>query len=272
MCAGKGTGLRAKAQGYSEALRHPFDAHLAPLGACSWNLIFEELPLQPGQTILDLGCGIGDQARELASRGCKVIGLDGNQELIDAAILEQPLNCEFLTCDLRNPPNPAIRVDGIWSSFVAAYFTNLAEFLRRWSPVLNPEGWIAITEIDDFFGHEPLSTRTRSLLQAFADDALLAGRYDFHMGGKLQSCLAQAGFAVSRVLALSDRELSFQGAARSEVVAAWQTRFSRMPRLRAICGSEFANVQEEFLSCLSRPDHVSTAKVISCIATKSADS
>ncbi len=238
----------------------------------SWSLIFEEVPLQPGQTILDLGCGIGDQARELASRGCKVIGLDGNQELIDAAILEQPPNCEFLTCDLRNPPNPGIRVDGIWSSFVAAYFTNLVELLRRWSPVLSPEGWIAITEIDDFFGHEPLSPRTKSLLQAFADDALTAGRYDFHMGGKLQSCLAQAGFAVSRVLTLPDRELSFQGAAPPEVVEAWRTRFQRMPRLQAICGSEFANVQEEFLSCLSRHDHVSTAKVISCIAMKSADS
>jgi ubiquinone/menaquinone biosynthesis C-methylase UbiE len=238
----------------------------------SWSLIFEEVPLQPGQTILDLGCGIGDQARELASRGCKVIGLDGNQELIDAAILEQPPNCEFLTCDLRNPPNLGIRVDGIWSSFLAAYFTNLVEFLRRWSPVLNPEGWIAVTEIDDFFGHEPLSTRTKSLLQAFADDALTAGRYDFHMGGKLQSCLAQAGFAVSRVLTLPDRELSFQGAAPPEVVEAWRTRFQRMPRLQAICGSEFANVQEEFLSCLSRHDHVSTAKVISCIAMKSADS
>lgn len=234
----------------------------------SWNRLFEEVPLQRGQTILDLGCAIGDQARELASRGCTVIGLDGNRELIDAAILEPLPNCEFRMCDLRSAPNPAIRVDGIWCSFVAAYFTNLVEFLTRWSPVLNPGGWITITEVDDLFGHEPLSPRTQSLLQRFADDALTAARYDFHMGGKLQSCLARAGFAVSRVFTLPDKELSFDGAASSEVVDAWRRRFHRMPRLRAICGSEFENVQEEFLSCLSRPDHVSTAKVISCIATK----
>jgi SAM-dependent methyltransferase len=234
----------------------------------SWSLIFEEVPLQRGQTVLDLGCGIGDQARELASRGCKVIGLDGNKELIDAAIPEQPLNCEFLTGDLRSAPNPGIKADGIWCSFVAAYFTDLAELLRRWSPVLSPGGWITITEIEDFFGHEPLSTRTRSLLQRFAGEALVAGRYDFHMGSKLQGCLARAGFAVSRVLTLPDRELSFQGPAVPEVVDAWRRRFHRMPRLQATCGSEFAQVQEEFLSCLSRPDHVSTAKVISCIATK----
>lgn len=87
----------------------------------SWSLIFEEVPLQPGQTVLDLGCGIGDQARELASRGCKVIGLDASEELIGEAILGQPLNCEFRTCDLRNAPNLSINVDGIWCSFVAAY-------------------------------------------------------------------------------------------------------------------------------------------------------
>ena len=95
-----------------------------------WSLIIEELPLQPGQTILDLGCGIGDQARELASRGCKVIGLDANQELIGEAILGQPLNCEFRICDLRTVPNLSIKVDGIWCSFVAACFPDLATFAR----------------------------------------------------------------------------------------------------------------------------------------------
>jgi SAM-dependent methyltransferase len=233
-----------------------------------WNLIFEEVPLEQGQTVFDLGCGIGDQARELASRGCKVIGLDANQELIDAAILEQPLNCEFRTCDLRDAPNLGITVDGIWCSFVAAYFTNLAQFLRNWAHLLLPGGWIAITEIDDLFGHEPLSFRTGSLLRGYAEDALKAGRYDFRMGGRLQYYLAQAGFAMRRVLTLPDQELSFQGPATPEVIIAWRKRFQRMPLLRCFCASEFADVQEEFLSCLSRPDHVSTATVISCIATR----
>lgn len=234
----------------------------------SWSLIFEEVPLQPGQTVLDLGCGIGDQARELASRGCKVIGLDANEELIGEAILGQPLNCEFRTCDLRNAPNLSINVNGIWCSFVAAYFTDLAPFLSRWAQLLLPGGWIAITEIDDLFGHEPLSLRAKSLLLGYAEAALKAGRYDFRMGSKLQIYLAQAGFAMPRVLMLPDQELSFQGPAPPEVIIAWRKRFQRMPLLRALCGSEFTNVQEEFLSCLSRQDHFSTAKVISCIATK----
>lgn len=234
----------------------------------SWNLILEKLPLQPGQTILDLGCAIGDQARELASRGCKVIGLDGNHELIAAAGLNQPPNCEFMLCDLRNPPKLSVSVDGIWCSFVAAYFTNLSELLKRWTPMLRPGGWLAITEIDDFFSHEPLSQHTQWLLQRLVDDALAAGRYDFHMGGKLRNFIEQAGFAISLVLTLPDRELSFQGAAISEVIDAWRNRLQRMPHLRTLCASEFQSVQEEFLTCIARPDHTSKAKVISCIAVK----
>jgi SAM-dependent methyltransferase len=235
----------------------------------SWKLIFENLPIQPGQTILDLGCGIGDQARELASRGCNVIGLDVSQEFIDTAILEQTPNCEFLRCDLGRPHNFRIRVDGIWCSFVAALFTDLAQLLGRWTPLLKPEGWIAITEIDDLFGHAPLNSRTRWFLKRLVDDAVASNRYDFHMGGRLQGHLEQAGFAMLRLLTLPDQELSFQGAAPSEVVNAWRRRFQRLPHLRALCGSEFLEVEEDFLSCLSRTDHVSKAKVISCIAMKS---
>lgn len=238
----------------------------------SWKLIFDELPLQPGQAILDLGCGIGSQARELAIRGCKVTGLDGNQELIDAAIGEQTPNCNFEVCDLREPPNLGASFDGIWCSFVAAYFTDLNWLLEQWTPLLKPTGWLALTEVENLFGHEPLTSRTRWFLQRLVDDALVKGRYDFQMGGKLRGCLEKVGFSVSQQLTLPDRELSFQGPASPEVVDAWRRRFQRMPHLQALCGSEFPTVQDDFLTCLSRVDHISTAKVICCIAVKTSES
>jgi ubiquinone/menaquinone biosynthesis C-methylase UbiE len=234
----------------------------------SWNLILQQLPLRSGQTVLDMGCGIGDQARELGARGCKVIGLDANEELINEATSAKPINCEFRTCDLRDVSELGIRADGIWCSFAAAYFTNLPELLRQWAQFLETGGWIAITEIDDLFGHEPLSIRTRSLLQDYAEDALAGARHDFSMGGKLQEYLTQAGFAVLRVLTLPDQELSFRGPATPEVVVAWRKRFERMTLLQKFCASEFENVREEFFSCLTRSDHLSTAKVVSCIASK----
>lgn len=234
----------------------------------SWHLVFEQLPLQPGQTVLDLGCGIGDQARQLASRGSKVTGLDGNHQFIDAAILDRTPNCDFVACDLRDPPNLGTSFDGIWCSFVAAYFTDLTGLLRRWTPVLKPGGWLAFTEVEDLFGHEPLSSRTRWFLQRLVDDALSAGRYDFQMGGKLRGYLEQAGFDILRELTLPDQELSFQGPATPEVMDAWRRRFQRMPHLQALCASEFPSVQGDFLTCLSRTDHIATAKVVCCIAVK----
>ena len=233
-----------------------------------WKLILEQLPIQSGQKVLDLGCGIKDQARELASRGCRVIGFDANQELVDAARSQRLRNCEFRTCDLRNLPETNAKADGIWCSFSAAYFTNLTEMLRQWAQLLKAGGWMAITEIDDLFGHEPLNVHTRSLLQAYVEDALSAGRYDFRIGAKLEDCVTRAGFEVSRVLTLPDQELCFRGPAIPEVVGAWRTRFERMTLLQSFCASEFANVREEFLRCIARPDHFLTAKVVSCVAIK----
>src|SRR5213083_3509867 len=38
-----------------------------------------------GKTILDLGCGEGGYARELARRGARVTGVDGSERLIEVA-------------------------------------------------------------------------------------------------------------------------------------------------------------------------------------------
>lgn len=40
---------------------------------------------QPGRRVLDVGCGEGWLAAELARRGCDVVGFDGSRELIDVA-------------------------------------------------------------------------------------------------------------------------------------------------------------------------------------------
>jgi len=234
----------------------------------SWKRIFDSLPPLVGQNVLDLGCGIGDQARELSVRGASVIGFDSNRELIAEATSRKLKNCEFHRCDLRFLPNVGTRADGVWCSFTAAYFIDLPVLLKSWSNHLVREGWIALTEIDDLFGHQPLSTKTSSLLEAYTQDAMSAGRYDFRMGRKLQQYLQQSGYVVSHVLILPDEELSFNGPGKPDVISAWRHRLERMSLLRTFCGSKFAELREEFLGCLSRTYHVSTTRVISCFATK----
>lgn len=202
------------------------------------------------------------------ARGAYVIGVDANEQLIDEAKSRGLQNAEFLSCDLRKMSDLNVMADGIWSSFTAAYFTDLPAMLESWGQYLRPDGWMALTEVDDLFGHEPLSTRTKSLLKAYAEDGLAAGRYDFNMGGKLQCYLERSGYVVSEALRLPDKELSFHGPADPEVTRAWRNRFDRMTLLHNFCASEFEEVREEFLSCLARPDHRCSASLCFCLATK----
>jgi ubiquinone/menaquinone biosynthesis C-methylase UbiE len=233
-----------------------------------WPTVFEALPSLRGQTVLDLGCGVGDLAAQFVARGASVIGIDLNVDLLREARSRQLSNADFRIADLRSLPDFGVAADGLWSSFTAAYFPDLPAALSTWTRNLKPGGWIALTEIDDLFGHEPLDVQTKALLEAYAEDALAAGRYDFHMGRKLERYLTQAGFAVSKVLTLADQEFSFGGPAHPEVAKAWRKRFDRMKLLRGFCGPKIDSVQKDFLGCLVRPDHRSVATVRCCIASR----
>jgi len=237
-----------------------------------WETALDALPSFEGRTVLDLGCAVGDVAALLVARGARVLGVDGNEELLTAARARGLPNAEFRRADLRDlsglEANLGGRADGLWCSFAAAYFVDLAPQLRAWLDHLRPGGWVALTEIDDLFGHEPLGDRTKALLAAYAEDARAAGRYDFHMGGKLREHAERAGLTVTEELTLEDREFSFTGPALPEVADAWRARFERMTLLRDFCGPEYDRVRDDFLACLAHPDHRSVARVCCCIAIR----
>lgn len=237
-------------------------------GYRSWARIFDALPDIKDHTVVDLGCGIGDQTAELVARGARVIGIDANEELLAAARARNIENTAFRFANLNETLELDTAVDGIWCSFTAAYFPNLSEALSRWGMNLRAGGWIALTEIDDFFGHEPLPDRSRLLLDSYVQDSLRAGRYDFRMGRKLQSHLDVAGFEVKLDFSVPDHELAFDGPAPDDVLMAWRNRFERMKLLQAHCGTEFEAVRDDFLACLARDDHRALAKVYCVVATK----
>lgn len=233
-----------------------------------WPTVFEALPELQGQTIFDLGCGVGDLAAAFVARGARVIGFDTSEELLRETQSRNLNNAEFRTTDLRTFQDPGSVADGIWCSFTAAYFSDLHPALLSWTRSLKVGGWIALTEIDDLFGHEPLSEQTKSILSRYAEEAYAAGGYDFRMGRKLEGHLERSGFKITKVMSLKDQELAFNGPARPEVVDSWRARFERMRLLREFCGARIDQVQAEFLACMMHPEHRSGAQVICCIATK----
>jgi len=236
----------------------------------SWPRVLDALPLKEGETVLDLGCGVGDLAAELVARGARVIGLDLQDELLADARSRKLRGADFRSCDIRDLSGVGVTADGIWCSFGAAYFTDLAPVLAGWANALKPGGWICLTEIDGMFGHEPQDDRSRALLDGYVREAMQAARYDFDMGRKLKGHLERAGFENVKEATVPDRELAFDGPASPEVVDGWRRRFERMSLLRAHCGAAFDHVRDTFLGALMRPDHRTSARVVYCIATRKA--
>lgn len=234
----------------------------------SWPRAFALLPDLHGRTVLDLGCAAGDQAAALQARGARVIGIDASREMLEAARTRGIPGAVFEERDLRGPLGIETPVDGVWASFSAAYCTDLQAVLPSWTAALVPGGFVALTEIDDLFGHEPVRPRTRELFEAYARDAFAAGRYDFHMGGRLRRHLESAGFVVQAEESLPDLEFAFVGPAREDVLAAWRERLDSMRLLPAFFGEEYGAVRDDFLACLARPDHRARARVVCVVAIR----
>lgn len=199
-----------------------------------WDVALASVPLHPGEKILDLGCGLGDVTARLQRLGADVVGVDMNDELLGAARRLHP-DVRFESLDLNAlDASPLCPVDGMWAGFVAAYFPRLEATLERWRKGLAPNGWIALVEMDDLFGHSPCPTRWSRELERFYEEARTAGRHDFQSGRRLAPALRAAGFDVVHESTLEDDELSFQGPATSDVlegVAAAVGPDGRAPKL-----------------------------------------
>ena len=161
-----------------------------------WPRALALCPITPGQRVVDLGCGPGDIAAELATRGLTVTGIDRDSEVLAAARTRAP-QCQFQQQDLRELTLPVGGFDGIWCSFAAAYFVDLTAMRARWCACLKPRAWICLIDIDDLLGHEPRSDATRQVVERFYRDAFEKGRYDFRAGRRLASELEAQGFLVA---------------------------------------------------------------------------
>jgi SAM-dependent methyltransferase len=226
------------------------------------------IPLQAGQRILDLGCGVGQVAARFHRLGAQVIGVDGNEELLKAARTRYP-EVRFEKLDLGElTPASFGQVDGVWASFVAAYFPNLESAVARWSDCVVPGGWVTLVEMDDLFGHQPLPSSISDEINEFYTWARAAG-HDFQCGHRLAGAAERAGLTIIHEGTLPDDELSFQGPAQTDVLEAWRLRLQRMAGLKAFLGSRFPEFERTFLHTLASPDHRSKTRVFIIVAQRS---
>lgn len=232
-----------------------------------WKEAYAALPSLAGARVLDLGCAIGDQSRDLVGLGAEVVGIDADEALLTRARSRPTPGASFELGDIRDPVIQDA-FDGLWASFVPAYFPDLHSVLARWQRLLKPGGWIALTEVAGMFDHQPLPPGTRALLEAYVSESLEVGRYDFNMGGKLGAHLAAAGFMVQTQRILPDQELSFDGAADPEVLDAWRHRVARMRLLTDRAHEAGVPLEEHLLHCFGSSTHTTACRVHFCLARR----
>jgi demethylmenaquinone methyltransferase/2-methoxy-6-polyprenyl-1,4-benzoquinol methylase len=101
------------------------------------------LGLPPGAVVVDLACGTGDLANDLADRGLVPIGADLSFGMLAAA----PRPFARIQSDGAALPMPAASVDGVTCGFALRNFTDLRATFAEMARVVRPGGRIALLEV-----------------------------------------------------------------------------------------------------------------------------
>jgi ubiquinone/menaquinone biosynthesis C-methylase UbiE len=237
----------------------------------NWPSYIESLPIRKEDTVIDIGCSIGAVTSILAKKASKVIGIDNNPELLaEATKNNSAKNIFYNLVDAKSLNLIEIPVfDGIWTSFLPAYFPDFEPVLKSWLRLLKPDGWLAMVEMSDLFSHDPLNNCTHRVFKDYYSQQLRKNLYDFEMGSRLHLYFERLGLSIIHEENKIDPELSFNGPAKPEIFSAWKARFERMYMFRQFLGdTEFYKIQEEFLSCIMNEDHSSRTIVKYIIGIK----
>ncbi len=101
-----------------------------------------------GLRVLDLGCGEGYLARRMAGMGARVVGVDLNPDMIDAAEQvehREPLGITYRVGSAYEVPYPAARFDLVVTNHLASDLDDLDQAAREISRVLTPNGrWVSL--------------------------------------------------------------------------------------------------------------------------------
>jgi trans-aconitate methyltransferase len=155
---------------------------------------------QPGERILDLGCGTGHLTKTIAGSGAQVVGIDGSQSMIEAARAQYP-DVEFSQADARNFTLPYM-LDAIFSNAVLHWILEPESVVRCMARCLKPGGRF-VAEFGGQGNVANIASALRDALRRYGHRDESAWWYNPTVG-EYSSLLEKHGFEV-RLAALYDR-------------------------------------------------------------------
>jgi len=149
-----------------------------------------------GLRVLDVGCGDGALACELAGRGASVTGIDASAAMIDAAkarARRQQADVAFQVAGAENLPFPAGQFDLVTAVTILCFVADAGPVFQEIARVLRPGGRLVIGEL----GKWSTWAAARRIRAWLGSRLWRLGR--FRTASELRRLAEQAGFAVEEV-------------------------------------------------------------------------
>lgn len=183
-----------------------YDADFSVVTA-SGAVLLDLLAAQPGERVLDVGCGTGHQAAALAAQGVEVLGVDADPAMLDVARAEHPglavalVDAQDATAlEAAVGPEP---VDAVLSNAALHWMPRQDEVLAALARVLRPGGRL----VAEMGGHGNVAAVTAAVRAARGDlglDPDVPSSWTFPTPAEQAARLERAGYVV-RLLRLVDR-------------------------------------------------------------------
>jgi ubiquinone/menaquinone biosynthesis C-methylase UbiE len=178
-------------------------------------IVADAAGIKAGQLVLDVACGTGVLAREAASRGGSVVGLDRNEGMLALARRIAPA-VEWKAGRAEQLPFPDAGFDAVVSQFSLMFFDDRALAVREMRRVLKPGGRLAVA-VWDRLENSPGYAAMAGLLERLFGPRIAGELHaPFALGDPdaLRDLFAEAGLGKAKVA-------THAGTARFPSIEAW---------------------------------------------------
>ncbi len=155
--------------------------------------LYEQVGMQPGWRVLDVGCGTGALQAELDTQNLRAYGIDINQEYISYAA-KHTSPAGLAAADGYTLPFADDVFDACLCHFLLLWTARPIDIIREMKRVTRPGGFVLALAEPDYGGRIDYPGELQRLGELQAQALAMQGA-DPHLGRQLRSLLVQAGLA-----------------------------------------------------------------------------